>query len=54
MTVFLHATALAVALLYYGVSTIVIGATPGSKAVDVLQQRVPALFEVRDRQATTA
>ena len=39
------------ALLYYGVSTVVLGATPGTKAVDVLRQRVPALFAVQDRRA---
>jgi transcriptional regulator with XRE-family HTH domain len=39
------------ALFYYGVSTIVLGATPGTKAVEVLRQRVPALFTVHNRHA---
>jgi transcriptional regulator with XRE-family HTH domain len=40
------------ALLYYSVSTILLGATPGSKSVEVLQQRMPTLFAAQDRQAT--
>jgi hypothetical protein len=37
------------ALLYYSLSTILSGASPGSRAVDHLRQRVPALFAVHDR-----
>jgi transcriptional regulator with XRE-family HTH domain len=44
-------TAGAVGLAYYGVSTIVLGTTPGTRAVDALRQRVPALFAVHDRRA---
>lgn len=39
------------ALFYYSLSTIFGGATPGTRAVDVLRQRVPALFAVQDRRA---
>ncbi|MGH9372885.1 MAG: helix-turn-helix domain-containing protein [Vicinamibacterales bacterium] len=44
-------TAGAVGLVYYGVSTIVLGNTPGTRAVAALRQRVPALFTVQDRRA---
>lgn len=44
-------TAGAVGLAYYGVSTVALGATPGSKAVDALRQRMPTLFAVQDRRA---
>jgi transcriptional regulator with XRE-family HTH domain len=44
-------TAGAVGLAYYGVSTVALGATPGSRAVDALRQRVPTLFAVQDRRA---
>lgn len=37
------------ALLYYSLSTVLSGASPGSHAVDLLRQRVPALFAVHDR-----
>lgn len=43
-------TAGVVALLYYGASTVLLGSTPGTRAVEVLRQRVPALF-VHDSQA---
>lgn len=36
---------------YYSLSTILAGASPGTRAVDVLRQRVPALFAVQDRRA---
>jgi hypothetical protein len=39
------------ALVYYSVSTIFGGTSPGSLAVELLRQRVPALFAVQDRQA---
>jgi transcriptional regulator with XRE-family HTH domain len=42
-------TAATVGLAYYGISTIALGTTPGTKAVDALRQRVPALFAVHDR-----
>jgi transcriptional regulator with XRE-family HTH domain len=44
-------TAAAVGFVYYGASTIALGTTPGTKAVDVLRQRLPALFAVQDRRA---
>ena len=44
-------TAAAVGLAYYGASTIALGTTPGTKAVDALRQRLPALFAVHDRRA---
>jgi transcriptional regulator with XRE-family HTH domain len=44
-------TAAAVGLAYYGASTILLGTTPGTKAVDALRQRLPALFTVHDRRA---
>jgi hypothetical protein len=37
------------ALFYYSLSTMFGGATAGSRAVEVLRQRVPALFAVQDR-----
>ena len=42
-------TAAAVGLAYYAVSTVALGTTPGTKAVDALRQRLPALFTVHDR-----
>ena len=47
-------TAAALGLAYYGVSTIALGTTPGSKAVDALRHRLPALFAVQDRRAHAA
>ena len=44
-------TAGAVGLAYYGVSTVALGSTPGTKAVDALRQRMPAWFSVQDRRA---
>ncbi len=44
-------TAGAVGLAYYGLSTLALGRTPGARAVEILRQRVPALFAVQDRQA---
>lgn len=45
-------TAGAVGLAYYATSTVVMGTTPGSRAVAALRQRVPALFAtVQDRRA---
>lgn len=39
----------AVGLAYYAVSTMALGSTPGTRAVDVLRQRMPALFTVQGR-----
>ena len=39
------------ALLYFSVSTIFSGASPGSHAVAFLRQRLPALFAVQDHRA---
>jgi hypothetical protein len=39
------------ALVYFTVSTVFSGATPGSHAVAFLRQRVPTLFAVQDRRA---
>jgi transcriptional regulator with XRE-family HTH domain len=47
-------TAGAVGLAYYGISTIALGTTPGTRAVSALRQRVPALFAVRDRRSAHA
>jgi transcriptional regulator with XRE-family HTH domain len=38
-------------LVYFSLSTIVTGASPGSHAVAFLQQRMPTLFAVQDRRA---
>jgi transcriptional regulator with XRE-family HTH domain len=39
------------AILYYSVSTMLSGATPGTHAVEYLRQRIPTLFAVQDRRA---
>jgi hypothetical protein len=39
------------ALIYYAVSTVLAGASPGTRLTDLLRQRVPALFAVQDRRA---
>jgi hypothetical protein len=44
-------TAGAIGLVYYGVSTVAWGSTPGTRAVAALRQRVPTLFAVQDRRA---
>ena len=45
-------TSLAViALLYYSVSTVAAGSSPGTLLVAALRQRMPALFAVQDRRA---
>jgi transcriptional regulator with XRE-family HTH domain len=41
-------------LLYYGMSTVALGHTPGTRATDALRQRVPALFAVPDRRRAHA
>jgi transcriptional regulator with XRE-family HTH domain len=38
-------------LIYYGVSTIVAGSSPGARLTELLQQRLPTLFAVQDRRA---
>lgn len=43
-----------VAVLYYGLSTVVLGVTPGVRATIALRQRVPALFTMPDRRRATA
>jgi transcriptional regulator with XRE-family HTH domain len=40
-----------IALVYYAASTVVAGSSPGTLLVDVLRQRMPALFAVQDRRA---
>jgi hypothetical protein len=39
------------AIIYYSLSTILTGASLGTRAVDFLRQRMPALFTVHDRRA---
>jgi hypothetical protein len=39
------------ALFYYSLSTVFGGATPGSRAVDLLRLRLPALFTVHEHRA---
>jgi hypothetical protein len=39
------------ALIYYAVSTVLAGTTPGTRVTHMLRQRVPALFAVQDRRA---
>jgi hypothetical protein len=43
-----------VAVLYYGLSTVILGITPGVRATIALRQRVPALFTMPDRRRATA
>lgn len=38
-------------LIYYGVSTVVAGSSPGTRLTELLQQRLPTLFAVQDRRA---
>ena len=37
------------AILYFSLSTILSGASPGTHAADLLRHRLPALFAVHDR-----
>ena len=39
------------ALIYYGVSTLLAGSSPGMRLTELLQQRVPTLFAVQNRRA---
>jgi hypothetical protein len=36
-------------ILYYGISTVMLGATLGTRIVDLLRPRLPTLFTVQDR-----
>jgi transcriptional regulator with XRE-family HTH domain len=40
-----------IALIYYGVSTLLAGSSPGIRLTELLQQRVPTLFAVENRRA---
>jgi hypothetical protein len=40
--------------LYYAISIVTIGRTPGQRVVEALQQRMPALFALPDRRRATA
>ena len=40
--------------LYYAMSIVTIGRTPGQRVVEALQQRMPALFALPDRRRATA
>ena len=44
-------TAGIVGLAYYGASTVALGSTPGTRAVDALRHRMPAWFSVQERRA---
>ena len=48
------ATAGVVGVLYYGVATIALGQTLGTRTVAALGQRMPALFAVQDRRRAHA
>jgi len=41
-------------VLYYGLTTLMLGATPGSRVAAALVQRMPALFAIPDRRRATA
>jgi transcriptional regulator with XRE-family HTH domain len=41
-------------VLYYGVTTIMLGTTPGIRVSNALRQRMPALFAIQDRRRATA
>jgi transcriptional regulator with XRE-family HTH domain len=47
-------TAGVMGLVYYGVATVALGHTPGTRATEALRQRVPALFAVQDRRRAHA
>ena len=44
----------ALSVLYYGVTTIMLGVTPGSRVAAAVVQRMPALFAIQDRRRATA
>jgi transcriptional regulator with XRE-family HTH domain len=41
-------------VLYFGVTTVMLGSTPGIRVTEALQQRMPALFAFQDRRRATA
>jgi transcriptional regulator with XRE-family HTH domain len=41
-------------ILYFGVTTVMLGATPGIRVTEALRQRMPALFALHDRRRATA
>ena len=41
-------------VLYYGVTTLMLGTTPGARVAAAAVQRMPALFAVQDRRRATA
>jgi transcriptional regulator with XRE-family HTH domain len=41
-------------LLYFSVTTMMVGATPGSRVAEAIRQRMPSLFAVPDRRRATA
>jgi transcriptional regulator with XRE-family HTH domain len=43
-----------IALVYYGIVPVVLGATPGRCLVDAIRHRVPALFAMQDRRRAHA
>jgi transcriptional regulator with XRE-family HTH domain len=43
-----------VAVLYYGLSTVILGVTPGVRLTIALRQRIPALFTLSARRRATA
>ena len=47
-------TAGAIGLGYYAISTIALGTTPGTRAVDAMRKRMPTLFAVPDRRRAHA
>jgi transcriptional regulator with XRE-family HTH domain len=40
--------------LYFGVTTVMLGATPGTRVTEALRQRMPTLFAFQDRRRATA
>ena len=41
-------------VLYYGVTMVMLGVTPGTRVADLLRQRMPTLFALPDRRRATA
>jgi hypothetical protein len=48
------ATAGVVGILYYGIATIALGHTLGTRTAAALRQRMPAVFAVQDRRRAHA
>jgi len=44
----------ALSVLYYGVTIVMLGTTPGIRVANALRQRMPALFALPDRRRATA